>query len=210
MLDYTLFVRKSSDSAKKFVSGGYSKFVCARVKSPPPHKHRIEIGKVNTCAQCAAMRNIRFWCGFLLQIRNSLSFTQKVRDFSPASASRSVIDWITTFLCGSNQNKIWFFSRLFPTDTASHVCWIADISYEKVKLALIHAKYAITYRVWYLASANLDDRGQKFSTGPVAHFALTTVRHVNEGFSVSLYWSYLWTTSELQSLRMCTNVWVLV
>ena len=130
-------------------------------------------GKVNTCTQCAAVRNIRFWCGFLLQIRNSLSYIQKIRDFSGASASRSVLDWITTFLCGSNQNKIWFFSWLFSTDTVSHVCRIADISHEKVKLALIHAKYAITYRVWYVASANLDDQGQNFSTGPVAHFAHT-------------------------------------
>ena len=130
-------------------------------------------GKVNTCTQCAAMRTIRFWCGFLLQIRNSLSYIQKVRDFSGASASRSVLDWITTFLYGSYQNKIWFFSRLFSTETVIYVCWIADIWYEEVKLVLIHTKYAITYRAWCVASANLDDWEQKFSTAPAAHFALT-------------------------------------
>ena len=92
MLDYILFVRVSNNSTKNFVSGDCSKFVHARVKSPPPHNHGIAIGKVNTCTQCAAMRNIRFLCGFLLQNPNSLSFTQKVRDFSGAFASPSVIN----------------------------------------------------------------------------------------------------------------------
>ena len=92
MLDYILFVRESNNSTKNFVSRGYFKFVRARVKVR--HRTSIEfaIGKVNTCAQCAAMRNIRFSCGFLLQNPNSHSFTQKVRDFSPNSASHPVID----------------------------------------------------------------------------------------------------------------------
>ena len=92
MLDYILFVRARNNSAKKIVSGGCFKFVRARVKVR--HRTSIEfaIGKVNTCAQCAAMRNIRFLCGFFLQNPNSHSFTQKVRDFSPNSASHPVID----------------------------------------------------------------------------------------------------------------------
>ena len=92
MLDYILFVRVSNNSAKKIVSGGCFKFVRARVKVR--HRTSIEfaIGKVNTCAQCAAMRNIRFSCGFLLQNPTSRSFTQKDRDFSGASASHIEID----------------------------------------------------------------------------------------------------------------------
>ena len=41
MLDYILFFRVSNSSAKNFFSGGCSKSVCAHVRSPPLHKHRI-------------------------------------------------------------------------------------------------------------------------------------------------------------------------
>ena len=41
MLDHVLFVRVSNSSAIIFVSGECFKFVCARIKTPPTHKHRI-------------------------------------------------------------------------------------------------------------------------------------------------------------------------
>ena len=107
-----------------------SETICARVQARHRTTSEFLIGKVNTCTQCAAVRNIRFWCGFLLQAPNLLSFTQKVRDFYRASESRPVFDWLTTFLCGSNRKKISFFSWLFSTNNASHVCVFVNISHE--------------------------------------------------------------------------------
>ena len=78
MLDYILFVRVSNYSAKKFVSGGCSEFVRARVKSPPPHNHGIAIGKVNTCTRCARVRTVRFGCGFRFSIPDSLTLNLSI------------------------------------------------------------------------------------------------------------------------------------
>ena len=51
------------------------------------HRASIEfsIGKVNTCTQCAAVRNIRFLCGFLLQIPKSLSYILSIPNFPMSS-----------------------------------------------------------------------------------------------------------------------------
>ena len=62
------------------IAGNFIKSISAQELSARARKvrHRasieFSIGKVNTCTQCAAVRNIRLGCGFLLQLPNSLSY----------------------------------------------------------------------------------------------------------------------------------------